>query len=595
MTILLLGSSKQMARELRAPLPFRNGFHRFEHYPLLCEDWDTCWDYDVWGGAYHRQADKAFTNDHGTKKQSLAGLYFNKECFTGIEAFPPGTPSDGVFFLDFAQLKPRFDYSENGAMFGFNVNRTFCCGKWDVGMRANIPFRSVKVELDCCDFEEGLDDVCITKDEVIFNNNGDDPNVPANTSVIQNSYAYRLDFVASLPLTVNNIPEPPEAFMNFRNGMGAVAMNQKRVDNDNSTPIHVLSVQDDTRPLPPCSKRLFLGVNNTIFPPTDPKGQDQGVQNLPLLAADGSGVPVGDRAVFDKDTNYADGANALKNNVANQRKLWVVPTASVAGQTFELVNDATNIRDTIAGIIQNSDTSTEFLKDRGIVFDSQTLTGAGDLDVDFYFRRNWCDECRGDYYVEGIVGVRFPTGKKVKDPGKVLAQPLGNNRHFEVKLGAQTGWQPRDWFAVKADLSYSHVFKRTEKVAGAFTGATVKNIGPTVDAKVAWDYLIGNLDLTFVHPCSDACIGFDIGYQPYVKFKDKVSFKENTATDLLGNTQTLDDGVLENHTKQVVHRIKTEFFHKNCTWEVFAGWLHSVAGKNIQRETDWYVGFGVFF
>ena len=134
-TVALIQNISVTAREMRAPLPFRNGFQRFEHYPYICENLDKCWDFDVWAGAWHRQAPDAFT--HGTKKQSLAGLYFGADAFRLSEILPAGSvvpPALNVL------LTPRFSYTDNGAMFGFNVNHRMCCGTWDVGTRINIPF-----------------------------------------------------------------------------------------------------------------------------------------------------------------------------------------------------------------------------------------------------------------------------------------------------------------------------------------------------------------------------------------------------------------------------------------------------------------------
>lgn len=573
-TLALIHSGVAITRELRAPLPFRNGFQRFEHYPYICEDVDKCWDFDAWGGAWHRQADGAFR--HGTKKETLAQLIFGQPSFFLINAFPPGTGNGGFAALTLAELTPLITYSENGVMFGFNINRRLDCGRWDVGVRLDMPFRAVTVASEgCCVGEQSVRDLL---NGVLINNPvgetvANNPGFTPDPTLVLNSFAYRLDALNALGLV--NFHDPADA--------GSVTIAGEVVDETSSVtpgqpnPINLLG--STTTPRPPFSLASSF------------------VAALPALPTNGA-LANASRARFVSAVDYTP----LSNNLANQSNLWVTPTdfnadptdptsalliSTVAGDITAAVNNA-------LAALGNQPTAAALLAAQNINFDTQRLTGAGDLDVDFYARRNFCG-CHGPWYVEGIAGIRFPTGKRVDNPGNLLAQPLGNNRHFEIKGGAQVGWNPCDWFAMKADFTFYHVFKRTERVASAFVGATIRNIGTPVDAKISWNYLLANLDFTFYRQGCDSCSGVDIGYQPYYKFKDKVSFEQLTALDLLGNVQTLDATLLERNSKRNVHRIKTEMFHKTCDWEMYGGWLHSIAGRNIQRETDWYLGFGIFF
>ncbi len=58
------------------------------------------------------------------------------------------------------------------------------------------------------------------------------------------------------------------------------------------------------------------------------------------------------------------------------------------------------------------------------------------------------------------------------------------------------GWKPREWFAFQFDWTYNHVFERTQPKGAPFLGATVRNIGPDIGAKVKWDYFTFNVILT---------------------------------------------------------------------------------------------------
>lgn len=585
-TLALIYSGALLARELRAPIPFRNGFQRFEHYPYICEGLDKCWDFDAYFGAWHREADGAFR--HGTKKETLAQLIFGSQSFVLMNAFSPGTDNDDFAALSLAELTPLFNYSENGAMFALNINRRLDCTAWDVGARLNIPFRSVTVSADNVVGDQnvlnGINALLINRalDQDVQNNPNPNPppdRLQPDPSPVTSVFAYRLDALNALGL------------VDFRNP-NSVPVNAVTIGGDDN----VVDNNSTTQPGQP-------NPVNVLGSATTPR-QPFSIANsnvTAILPADGT-LANGARANFNSSQNYT----ALASNPANQRLLWVTPTDfndpvnPPDNSPLAISTAAQNIAAAVATALQNPPpeatvTVAQFLAARNVNFDAQRLTGAGDLDVDFYARRNFCSECHGDWYIEGIAGLRLPTGKRVRNPGLLYAQPLGNNGHTEIKGGMQVGWNPGNWFAMKADVSGYHVFKRKEHVAAAFTGATIRNIGPVVDAKISWNYLLANLDFTFYRQGCDSCSGIDLGYQPYYKFKDKVTFEQLTAADFLGNVQTLDATILERNSKRYLHRIKVEAFHKTCDWEIYGGWLHSIAGRNIQRETDWYAALAIFF
>ncbi len=87
----------------------------------------------------------------------------------------------------------------------------------------------------------------------------------------------------------------------------------------------------------------------------------------------------------------------------------------------------------------------------------------------------------------------------------------------------------------------------------------------------------------------------NVGYNIYVKREDDITLKQKKAKDFFGITQRLDHTILEQRTFVVAHKIKTEAFHQGDCWEIFGGWSHVVAGKNATRDTDWHIGFAVFF
>ena len=590
----LTGSVQVFARELRTPYIwqqnsiFRDGYY---HYPLpRPKEDETCWNYDVWGGGYARFADKAFRNTDGRGKEPLDAIFFGKADFTASEIFAPGTLFPGNPFLAFATLSPRFDYNEKGAYFGFTLDRGFGCNdEWHAGIRARLPIRSIEVENeDCCAIQvEELEDVFRTNREFIFAPDAENAGgQPKTQQVIEDSFAIRMDFLTSLFLT-NNGPQEPLVKFQVPLRIDQINVGDNATPGSaNKAPVHVIKNAAGDVPELPFAR---ININNGGAP--NPAGFVP-VNLLPFLAANGGNLPSdGDRARFNETTNYA----ALQASKAAQRQLWLVGTAktdplNTPNNVTDLMNEARAIQTTIQSILKGINTDViDFFADKGISFDTQNIQGAGDLDVDVYVTRQFCK-----WNGQAALGMRFPTGGRVKNPGKLLAQPLGNNGHYELRGALFAGWEPTYWVALSADASYNWVLKRTENVAAAFKGATVKNIGPSVKADVSWQYFVGNFDVTFLHPCNNQ-LGFDVGYEPYVKRSDKVHFLTSTAEDLLGNVQPLDDSVLENRTSVVAHKIRAEIFHQWDYFEIFAGWAQVVAGKNAPHDTDWHLGAVVYF
>lgn len=590
--MLMFGISALTAREFRTPTVFEFGYP-YDHYPF-CIPADNCWNLNLWAAGFHRTAGRAFLNKNTTKKEDLSAIFFGKESFLGIDAFATDAtlvPGDSVVnpvaainpLLQIAIISPRIDYRENSAYFGFDVSTYFGCDcQWQVGLRANLPYKDIRVGLDsCCNLEDvTLEDLLRRQDEVVVDAADD-------LGIIERSYAYRLDLLSLLNMTANpnvNV-ENSQGFVNYRNpdnGPDDVTMANDGINVTNrvsSAVINLVKKPLGNQPAAPFARR---GTG---------AGDPTAVANLPVLPNDGSGGADGDRFVF--GSSLTNDYTALAGNQANQAQLWVVPTASglVSNSAFDINADARAIQENFERVIQMVNSSAVgFFTAQGVSFDTQRNMGVGDLNTELYVRRDWCN-----FFFEGIFGVFFPTGKRIKHPERLLLVPTGNNRHFEVKVGGYFGWNACDWFGMYIDAFYSHALKRKEWVAASFAGATVKNMGPRVLADVSWGRFVGNIDFTFSVPCIDPCLGFDVGYQAYVKLKDKVDFTVTTTLDFFGVERMLDPQVIEERTKQVAHKAKGEVFYDYCSWSVWAGFQHVFAGKNAPNDTDWYLGFGYYF
>lgn len=547
-----------IARELRTPLPL---YHGYAHYPLLEEIEDEKdVHFDVWGGVFYRTADKAFTDCHGRSTQPYSALFFGKSDFRGEEAFAGATvtvPNNP--WLSISTMKPRVRYTERGVHFGLDVTKTVN-DDWQAGLRLNLPFRIIDVDRvrNCNTFSsdlggERLEDVVDFKPEV---------SPDTNNGIV--GYAFRLDFLSLLPYAVVG-PAVKQPLVNYANPAfgGAITIaNQQLAVNR----VHAVKRNDGTKP------------------PSNVRYSDLAANAADPINGAGSNLNNDERGRFDGTDNFYQ---ALSQDRAAQSRWWVTPVVDNPGvQTVESQRVQQTVNDLLAVL---DDSAEDFFVRQCVCFQSQRRAGIGDLDIECFGNFTVTDE----FWVEGIFGLRIPTGRRVNEPQNVFLMPTGNNGHLEVKVGGQAGLDVIDGLKIKADAAYSFAVRRTEKVAAPFLGATVKNIGPCVDAKVSWGYFLGHFDFTVVDPKSQ-CIGFNLGYELYAKGRDRVSVG-CACKDFLCKSQEIDDCILEKFTRVVAHKVRTEFFFEGSCYNLFAGWNHVVAGKNAPKETDWYIGINVSF
>lgn len=634
--------------ELRTPLSVVKDFGPF-HYRLEPVNPDDCWSWDIFGALYQRRADKAFSNARKTDGSqkfstrdtvSLAETFFGQETFTGIDAFAhiAGQACPVVVgnpFMSFAKISPVFHYTERGFVAGGHIEYDFGeCSNWYVGARAALPFKNIRVDRDlsCNKLEEGLEDVMLqvlqrvdptipvpqgtvlTRVTPAGNPNGaaaGDPTVINNPDGnIRSVYAYRLDFLTALrmPGTSNSVvhygsgaadhiqiagvdittvaqqvAETKEAFFtNAQSGQNAGTF-AFTLNYPQKATRHVYALRSDDGTL--------TGVQNTIFNNATSEvaiARDLAPTGGVLIDAGTNGTN-GQTLAFAAATDYAP----LAGNCDAQSELFIIPNSRGTG---EVMPDGAAIGATIDYIIKSSLSSFNtsalgFLESKGIdLCHNQRVSGFGDLDTDLYLGYDFT-EC---FYGEFAVGARWPTGKKMKDAGLVYYQPTGNNGHFELKAQGDLGWQPTHWAGLHVNASYSHVFSRTEKKAAAFKGATVKNIGPNIDAKVSYGYFVGHFDVTLFHP-ENCNLGLAVGYELYAKRKDKVTFATAMAKDLNGDLKPLDETILEKDTNAVSHKIRGEMFHRWNYCELFIGASRAFAGRSVLKETEAHVGIGIYF
>jgi len=255
-----------------------------------------------------------------------------------------------------------------------------------------------------------------------------------------------------------------------------------------------------------------------------------------------------------------------------------------------------------------TESPTEFLEDAGIDFDSHTRSGLGDIDLDLFYEHTFGSHLIGEL----MIGARFPTGGKASVCTSPYAPQLGNNNHFEVKIGGDLAWKLANWLNVKFDAYYSFVIEATEDRLATFQGAQIKNLGPCTKADVDWGYFVGRVDFTIFHP-KTSDVRSSIGYEFYYKTKDDVDFKCKKLASFLGkqldtdstsatfgqfiaNCAPLDTCLAEKNTESIGHKVRGETSCQINKWfEIFLGGSFTFAGQNVFADRDAHAGFNIRF
>lgn len=573
----MLSGASLLARTIMTPLPeYFSPYHYYGYYPYDMNT-DKCWYIDIWGEGYFRNANDAFGNCGEREHIPFTQLIFGQPSFTVAQAFADASVDLALPlnpFVAISTITPRFDYKERGAFFHTQMGMQFCDERLHIGWRARLPIRDIEVEEICADnnlIGETLNEVFALRQEDI----SVDGTLGSNTA-----WAARLDFLSAInriavtttggsdPMVIYNDPQNQNRLsiggQDVSSGVPAAGPVPTNV------PI-VAVIESDNGALPQSVR--WANVNTSI---------------TGVVAADGSGLANLQRGRFASDINYA----SLGGSQPAQSRLFVVPTVDDSGAAIGSTTGGSNqiLAAILAAENNLAESVTEFFDQVGLDFCDGRSKGLGDLDLELYLGYIW--GCNRRWWNETQFGVRFPTSDKLCNCLHVLKQPLGNDGHFEVRVGETIGWDAHDRVKLKLWGTYNWVLSKTEQIAAPFAGATVKNIGPCIPAKVKWDYFLGTFDITFF--ASDCC-GFMAQYEAYHKRCDRVALCQDTAIDFAGRVEPLDTSVITNNTSRTSHKIRTEFFLRTYDCEIYTGYDYTVAGKNISRDTDYYLGLIVHF
>lgn len=446
-------------------------------------------------------------------------------------------------------------------------------------------------------------------------NRGDRAAIGNQSDIVVN--AYRLDFVAALPGSdgLSSVRAPAVTNIQiFGNNVGVAEATQK-----NRAPVGLTRATsaDDVETT---GYVAWMPANVS-----DTKGHvlvTDIIKEPATLTPDPTNAAASKIGVFDSGTDYrglftgAAGSKFTDAAAAQAAELWLTfRRAADSGDTEKFSRDTSGSVAGNGGVIAHQienllqlyrENPLLFFERNGISFDGRRRTGLGDIDLDLFYEHTFGCDLVGELFV----GVRFPTGccSHIMN-GSPYEPTLGNGGHWEVKLGGLLAYQAFRLMNIKLDAYYSFVLENTEHVPAAFKGATIKNIGPRVDADNDWGYFVGRLDFNFFHP-KDSCIRSTVGYEFYYKTQDHTRFKNAKATSFLGklidsttglpiagsDQYDLDNALARKNTESISHKLRGETSAQVLKYfEVYAGGTWTFAGQNVMKDFDAHAGFNVRF
>ncbi len=596
--------------EFRSPLSFEYGgpihmyLDRAHDLGYSCpedQDCEPLWcevAFEPWATGYGRSACSSFIDcnpcsDHVTRnRESLAALFFGAESFTPAQSFPNGIVPAGSNPTLNLSVTPQFTYSEKGVYFGgqawYNLD-DWCLPCWHVGTRVGIPFKVIKINNQT---SVGTSQTTIGQvaSEILLNTG----TTIANPTLLYD-FAFRLDFLSSL-IRPNLPPTPSFPLVEYSTGTNTirtsiagqpVGYNAAEIAASGNKPaIFLIKRPDGT--LPP---RIPLA--NPAAPVIQTYGR-QTSQITGQLPIDGSGAANNVLFFGDATVDYFDNVGT---SPSEQATLFVVPHITDSGDNF--VNNTLAIQNAIDQFLRGLDLSNGPIQTLAALgtnlTESECIVGQGDLRLEFLAGYVNQDDCWwNNWYIDGLLGVIVPTGKRIKDAEKVFLQTTGNNGHVEFELGVETAWRPTCWFGLQVKGYYNHVFKRTEFRAAPFVGATIRNIGPQIEVENSWNYGVLTVDMDFFHPCNPN-LGATFGYELFTKGRDHISLCQSTAQTLLGATAPLDKTILEKQTNSLTNKLRGELFYRCHYFEIFAGASQIVSGRFSQKESEIHLGLMLYF
>ncbi len=280
-------------------------------------------------------------------------------------------------------------------------------------------------------------------------------------------------------------------------------------------------------------------------------------------------------------TTSLQGTTPTVQSVAIGNFLAATSTARQGQLTANAPQIAQNM---LSGLLKNGETTS---------WGCSSQAGIGDLDIEFVAGFDWSILNR-ILELDVTLGCVFPTASQTKNALNYLAQPLGNNGHFELRAGLAYAYNWCTWIRSSSYLSYSWVLGAQEWLFPSFKGAKAFGLqpGPLVAAEISWGQFVTSTDITFMFDH----FGWNIGYQGTWKGHDSISPCLKQATDALGEFNALDFSLMRSLSKREAQKIRSSLsalISDECQVEV--GGAGIFYGKNVPIDIDWFASIQFLF
>ena len=569
----------------------------------------------IWSAVNSRYAAHAYKDTMGTKTDELSRLIFNQSDFKLTEAFPNCfVPQNTEYYnplLRTVHVNSKIDNRETSILFGARYAHPVYKDVGRIGFRVTVPLKSVEVRrLDVDGIPRGaeLEEVMAVSGQVIPRG--------SFTSSISNVPMIRMDFAEALVQSNKNNPALVLSQTTKTPTIGGMVISDAVLTNGDSDLnssirrcVGVVRSPQGFIPRPPDVKNTAIITSSPATSSAADIAAADGTDAV--LPADGNAEynvvyrleTVGDPGRYSKlaDETTVD----VEERRARQRlkeELWLIPRVYSGDAKVSGFTEGGSLRTLTDLSSQVTENAFEWLSDRGYNLEGSYNAGFGDTVLDFFYEHALSDKCYGEIFV----GAVLPTAQESQDYSTPYRAQLGNNKHYEARVGASLAGQPFSALNIKAEAVYSCVIPREERMCAAFKGARVKNVGPLVKAEVGWNYYVARVEATIFHLKARA-ISNMVGYEFYYKDRDALHFPRNNLSTWQGRTFDIDGSPLRNeypldatvatqNTDAMAHRCKFETsFRITNQCEFCLGFGYTFAGKNVPQAVDGSLVLNVVF
>jgi hypothetical protein len=211
--------------------------------------------------------------------------------------------------------------------------------------------------------------------------------------------------------------------------------------------------------------------------------------------------------------------------------------------------------------------------------------GLGDLDLQLAIGSKWfCDKLQGDI----LLGIIFPTASIEDQFGNYLSMPLGNNKHYELRLGAQSGYNLNNWIRWQGYTHLSWALPSYEQILAPFINTKNFGLQPICNvAKISWKQFIASTDISFF---ANETTGISFKYQYLLKTKDSINLCQNKGYDGTFEPAIFSAVNLLPYTSRRSHKLElVGSFAPAKDLYIEIGLSNIVAGKNMPKENDFFI------